>query len=683
MHPRTLLVFALLSGLTARAPAQVQAAPATVPAPPRPTTEPSRSTTDHAVVTQAELLRRLIDLDRLAMPPAPGERMRLFSSFDRRSRLDEYGQPVDWEADDDCGHFLRQANGWDVLAEVEGPGAITRIWSGNPQGDIRIVLDGAVVVEAKFEKLLSGSLPPFEAPLVSDGRLSYFPVGFTKNCQVLARGSKSCYQIDTVQFAPGTKVETFRAELDEAAQAALAEVRQALAAGLSDKQLFAGGRAPPVTVRGSIGPDEALAEKIEGAGTVRALYMGVEARGEPDELYALHRCVLRIWCDGADTPQVECPLTDFFGAGFEPTLFRGVPVGTDRAATIPLGYLEDHYMYSLFPMPFRDGVRIEIRNRCQDRRKIGLVLDMRVDRRKPAEDALCFHARFRKEDLCQTFDYAILETTGPGRIVGCSLSVDTPRDAWWGQGDHKIWIDGERFPSYFGTGTADYFGQFGALQAQTGPFCGTSHVAPYGKNSAYRWHIGDCIDFQKSARFTLENYAKDVYYGSVAYWYAPADSTHFFAPLQKDDLEVPGLRIPGAVEAEGNVAGIVGPDGKPTAAEWGAILRQHTVSGAEFSSEQAAYITTAEPVEILIPSREPRTVRLQLRVAPARSFETITIKDAGGKTVGTVQYDRNVADGIYPVGTLVLVKGDTRVRVQCSRPALLDCWVLQDVQSRK
>jgi hypothetical protein len=32
-----------------------------------------------------------------------------------------------------------------------------------------------------------------------------------------------------------------------------------------------------------------------------------------------------------------------------------------------------------------------------------------------------------------------------------------PVTIWWGEGDEKIWVDGEAFPSIFGTGTEDYY----------------------------------------------------------------------------------------------------------------------------------------------------------------------------------------------------------------------------------
>lgn len=31
-------------------------------------------------------------------------------------------------------------------------------------------------------------------------------------------------------------------------------------------------------------------------------------------------------------------------------------------------------------------------------------------------------------------------------------------DWWWGEGDEKFFVDGEKFPSSFGTGSEDYIG---------------------------------------------------------------------------------------------------------------------------------------------------------------------------------------------------------------------------------
>ena len=42
--------------------------------------------------------------------------------------------------------------------------------------------------------------------------------------------------------------------------------------------------------------------------------------------------------------------------------------------------------------------------------------------------------------------------------MGDTLAVVNGAAAWWGEGDEKIYVDDESFPSHFGTGTEDYYG---------------------------------------------------------------------------------------------------------------------------------------------------------------------------------------------------------------------------------
>src|SRR5690349_13987935 len=94
------------------------------------------------------LLDDLVDLDWLATRPSGGERSVQFSSYDRASEKGR-GDPEAWYANGDCGVFLREEkNGekgeraeW-VMADVDGPGAVVRIWSANPSGELRFYFDG-------------------------------------------------------------------------------------------------------------------------------------------------------------------------------------------------------------------------------------------------------------------------------------------------------------------------------------------------------------------------------------------------------------------------------------------------------------------------------------------------------------------------------------------------------------
>ena len=74
-----------------------------------------------------------------------------------------------------------------------------------------------------------------------------------------------------------------------------------------------------------------------------------------------------------------------------------------------------------------------------------------------------FHAKWHRDAFLpqepeRWIDWPILKTEGAGRFVGVMLHVWNPRGGWWGEGDEKFFVDGEKFPSTFGTGSEDYFG---------------------------------------------------------------------------------------------------------------------------------------------------------------------------------------------------------------------------------
>ncbi len=71
-----------------------------------------------------------------------------------------------------------------------------------------------------------------------------------------------------------------------------------------------------------------------------------------------------------------------------------------------------------------------------------------------------FHANWRQQYPIATrpfSDWNYITANGQGVYVGDNLCVMKPVPAWWGEGDEKVWVDGESFPSHFGTGSEDYY----------------------------------------------------------------------------------------------------------------------------------------------------------------------------------------------------------------------------------
>ncbi|HOO17900.1 MAG TPA: DUF2961 domain-containing protein [Phycisphaerae bacterium] len=632
---------------------------------------------DAPAVTQADLLNRLIDVDRLYSPPA-GERTGMFSSGPK--------PPA----------FLRtQADGWSVMAELSGPGALTRIWSPNPQGRIRIELDETNSFELNFADLFSGRTPPFETPLcyVADdgGHVCYFPIGFSKGCRILARDCESLYEISYVLFPPGTNVQSFARELDEPALAALDAVITAWDASAAGKRPASDVRTYVLSNRQELRAGEKLtAESFDGGGIIRSLQVSIAGR-LPEARYLLHQFILRIYFDNQEQPAVEAPLIDFFGSGLTLTRFCSLLGGTDLWTDIPgeatpenLYRLtqESRFMYCYFPMPFADVARIEIEAppNVHKARPVSLMLYALIQRDKPPAGALQFHARFRGEDPCEKEDYSVLEARGPGRIVGCVLNAASPQGGWGQAGGPRIWIDGDKAPRYAGACIQALIGRppdaGRPVREPANPLHGVTAAGRFGKCSGYRWFLSDSIDFERSARFAIDNSEaapRETSYSTLVYWYADPQAgqpggRRLFVPLTLDNLTPGPLRIAGAVEVEDHVVGGVDR-----------VLKEQYADGNELSGQLAAIIPDTGPVQINIPSETERVVHLTLRMHQLREryFDKVEIIDPDGRPLTTIKYDRH-SGGLYPVGRVRLKAGDNLFTVICSKRAVLDCWILQD-----
>jgi len=156
----------------------------------------------------------------------------------------------------------------------------------------------------------------------------------------------------------------------------------------------------------------------------------------------------------------------------------------------------------------------------------------------------------------------LLETTGKGHYVGTVLSVRTRSPAWFGEGDEKIYIDGESTASIWGTGTEDYFLSAWGLKTTSTPYFGVPYFDQWGivggHTSAYRWHINDPIVFNTGIKVTLEHFGwispdenpqnkstswneREDDYSSVAFWYQTGQSTFTARASHARERTLPSL----------------------------------------------------------------------------------------------------------------------------------------------
>ncbi|MDD5707062.1 MAG: DUF2961 domain-containing protein [Kiritimatiellae bacterium] len=558
-------------------------------------------------LSYGDLARRLIDLERLAVLPSPGEACAQWSSYSRASRYDPgTGKYVDWANNDDATGIIRKEGGMDVLAEMEGPGCIWRMWSADasPKAHVRIYLDGNAepVLDLPYAAYFAGRHAPLNYPsLVYNpewkGNNCYVPIPYQKSCKITAQENWGRYYHFTYQtFPKGTILPTFRRDLTAGDASALANVNAFLTKKLGTDPV--GPRKGEVT---ETKPVVVTAGKtvsmtvVNGPRAVTALRVKFDLKameregGDPAK--ALREVALRIFYDGEASPSVWSPLGDFFGTAPGINAYRSLPMGMilDKESVYELGLINSEKRlamtrassaceaYSHWYMPFARDFRLELQNEGA-RRLACEVTVVHAPLSRPIETLGRFHAKWHRdaflpEEPERNIDWTMLKTTGRGRFCGVMLHVWTPKIGWWGEGDEKFFVDGEKMPSTFGTGSEDYFGYAWCSQY---PFQRPFHNQTFnsgqsvGHVSVGRSQIADNVPFQRSFEGAIEKYypnSRPALYAAIAYWYLEPGGEDPYQPvplsrrIYYDNTRQPPIRS----EAERNVADVVLVEGEDIA----------------------------------------------------------------------------------------------------------------------
>jgi hypothetical protein len=516
-------------------------------------------------------------MERLTYSADPGTRVFQFSSYDRNSRI-ENGQKKDWFANVDRGYYLREERtdrGVElVMAEHEGPGAILRIWSANAGGTTwRIYLDGnpEPVIEGVGRKLLGGKLEPFGPAFADRRNLGFnliFPIPFQKSCRVtlspVGKEPKSqplgrYYHINIRAYPEGTRVETFRSGmLDE-----YAEKIESIGEKLTNPLMSVPRGVTERTFDLTVAPgQEGTLLQLSGPSAIYSLEVEARGTGGNKELNRiLQECVLIAHWDDDPLPGIRVPLGTFFGTSPGVNPYVSLPLEMQKTE-------DGARMVSRWVMPFQSSAVLKLANFGDARVRISGKAE--VAPRDWDERSLHFNASYRKEDFYPTrplSDWTLLDAKGEGRLVGIEMSIRTPdKSTWWGEGDEKIYVDGEKFPGTFGTGTEDYFGYAWGTDWKT--FWHAYHGVTRAKKtnifeiaffilnmnwkkvvnevdsgaivSQYRWHILDSIPFQESLLFDMEvwHWTKTITVDltGVAYWYARPGSIDRIPVISGEEL---------------------------------------------------------------------------------------------------------------------------------------------------
>ena len=625
-----------------------------------------------AGLTYIDLVHRLTDLDFLATLPAAGEQTAQFSSYDRASRYDAAtGKYVGWDANGDNDGVIRKEDGKLVLAEMTGPGCIWRIWSAAPkQGHVRIYLDGKPepAVDLPFADYFSGTPAPFTRPaivhIVSQGCNNYTPIPFQTSCKIVADEDWGAYyHFGYTTYPAGTRMPTFKRELSPEENAAL-DAADTILRHCGPRE-YPNGHAL-TSGEGLLSGHGSSGSEPSGAGAITGIRVRFEPPLTPADRDLLREISLQIQWDGERSPSVWAPLGDFFGTAPGANVYR----------SLPCGYTEDGWFYANWYMPFTNGAKINFVNEGSNNHRFKYEIyteEIHGDLTRFGR----FHAKWHRDALLPTeperqIDWPLLKTTGAGRFVGVMLHVWNPRGGWWGEGDEKFFVDGEKFPSTFGTGSEDYFGY---AWCNPTPFQNAYHNQTHndGNNKGHvavnRWHISDQVPFAQQFEGDIEKYyANDrpTRYAATVFWYlapggrdpyAPvslADRTNYFAPpIVK--------KTPGVLEAEQ----------MKVLAKTGGNLQEQDMSawGEKWSNEAQLWWTGAQPgdkLELALPVAKAAKYRLLAQFTKAVDYGIVQFSLDGKKIGGLVDlfHDGVIPTGEIELGTRALSAGQHKLGVE-------------------
>ncbi|NQU85095.1 MAG: DUF2961 domain-containing protein [Mariniphaga sp.] len=516
------------------------------------------------VVTTATMFENMADMEKLIYTPEPNYKTIQFSSYDRTSKIPN---GPGWFANSDgfggepAPNFemvLKEVNnegiGEYLMLDVDGPGAIVRLWTARINGNLKAYVDNMEkpLYEGNAEEFFRHTYSVFPQvqeidieqfeKTVYQRDASYAPVVFSKRLRIEWVGKVEdlhFYEIEVKLFKKETSARSFTPDDISEFSTTINKVTGILKN--PDKNYLIDNEAVVQQFTNDLNATER--KEILVINRQKAIVeFTIKLEAENSDL-ALRQTVLHISYDNSPWGQVQSPVGDFFGAA----------PGINPYVSMPFSVLPNGTMKCRFTMPFKKNCKIVLENLGNQKVKAsGSVTTIPYIWN---ENSMYFTALWRadhniKGSNTDVMDMPYILTFGEGVYVGTgayllnTTNVPTPWGNWWGEGDEKIFVDNETFPSFFGTGSEDYFNySWSSPDIFLFPYCGQPRNDGPGNRgfvTNYRWHIADPIPFKNNIRFYMELFThlpvEGFSYARIGYHYAKPGATNNHLPIQPEDV---------------------------------------------------------------------------------------------------------------------------------------------------
>jgi len=405
--------------------------------------------------------------------------------------------------------FVRREKDGLVLADLQGPGVIYRIWTPTPTDDLmEFYFDGEAEprIRVTFRELFMGKHPSFERPLVgygAGGFYSYVPLPYAKSCKVFIRAKRiQFYQINYATYPEGMGIESFSSQPTAGQRRHLEKAKALFGSAGEDISAYVvpeGGQVETVTSEVTLQAGKAATLfEMNRPGRI----VGIRLRPAETLMGKKRDVVMRAYWDGDSQPAILSPAGDFFGSAWGQPAMKSLLVGT-----------ADGVNYCYFPMPFDKSGRIELYAEPGLDRNVSIqaeVLFVPMGRKKNEGK---FYALWRRENpTTKGKPFTFIETEGRGHLVGAVQQSQAFESGgtYYFEGDDQTTIDGDLV--IHGTGSEDFYngdwydvpGRWETRRSFVLSGC-LAYKKHLGRTGGYRIMLGDAYAYRESILQTIEH----------------------------------------------------------------------------------------------------------------------------------------------------------------------------------